>query len=184
MWVRLLNVASAVSLVAFLVLAALWARSLCHSEKIHIRSVTWPETNEVRTRFVGLSWYSNTLRLRMHYWPLTAEYFKKYGSLQRTRETFGYREGWTFTFLGEDNTRFMAPDPPGFSAKSWSKGDGDYNYVIAVRPWLPTLLAFILPVVWYVRYRKANYALSIWQFSLRELILTLTTASVFLALAS
>ena len=185
MWRCLFNVVAAVSLSISLVIAGLWARGPGHFEEIHIRHAKWPSQDEVHTYFLGFSWYSNTLRLRVAYLPLTASYFKKHGSavLERTRKMHGYRPGWGCAFIGENVTRFMAGHRPGFAAHKWTKGNGDLDLVLAVRPWLPTLLASVFPLAWLFHIRRARHPAHFWQFSLRELLITATVISVLLGVA-
>ena len=184
MWKCVFNGAAAISLVVCLVTSGLWARSLGHYEQISLRRTSSPNPGEVHTSTLVFRWYSNTLRLHFSYSPLTASYFEKQGEgvLERNRNTPGYRTGWKSSFAGENTTRFWEFPTPGFGFRHWSGGSGKWYLTLSVRPWLPTLIASVLPLAWYFRFRRASHR-HFWQFSLREMLVTATVFSAILGVA-
>ena len=185
MWKCVFNGAAAVSLAVCLVTAGLWARSFGHFEQIDLRRVSWPSPDEVQISDFSIRWYSNTLRFHTAYFPLAASYPEEHeeGVLERTPNTPYYRPGWKCSFIGEDHTRIMEVPTPGFGFRHQSGGSGKWFLTLSVRPWLPTLIASVLPLAWYFRFRRANRAYRVWQFSLREMLVMATVVSVLLGVA-
>ena len=171
------NGAAAVSLAVCLVTAGLWARSLGHFEQIDLRRYSWPNPDEVHISTLKVRWYSNTLRLHTSYSPLAASY------PTRTPNTSYYRPGWRCSFVGEPSTLYMEFPTPGFGFRHQSRGDGKWFLTLSVRPWLPTLIASVLPLAWYLRFRRANRSSHLWQFSLREMLVLATVIPVLLGVA-
>lgn len=185
MWKCVFNCAAAVSLAVCLVTAGLWARSLGHFEQISLSRASWPNPDEVYTNGLQVRWYSNTLRLHITHYPQAASYPEKHekGVLERTPNTPYYRPGWKGSFAGDDSTRMMEFPTPGFGFRHRSRGDGKWFLTLSVRPWLPTLIASVLPLAWCFRFRRANRSYHLWQFSLREMLVMVTVFSVILGVA-
>lgn len=144
------NVVSVFSLLVFLAVCALWARSLWHFEMVTLHDERWTSERERRSTYAGFAWFANTLRLEvtsLTYTPTAA------GS--RAADPPGLR----WAFVGEPETLLMNGYPPGFEAGRYSyyspKGR---RYVLAVRPWLPAALAAVLPVAWMGRRVRARRA--------------------------
>jgi len=178
---RLFDVAAALSLALCLVIAALWARSLGHFEMISFRYSRWPRANEVHTYSGFLGWYSNTFRCEVTYSPLEPRFFE--GMSDENVETFRKSQppGAYWAFVGDDGTMVMSSYRAGFAYRhtpyQTAVSNGDY-YILAVRPWLPTLLAAILPVFWMIQYRRRHGTL--WQFGVRELFIGVTVLAALL----
>lgn len=178
---RLFNILTAVSLVACLVSAGLWARSWGHWELIHVRYERWLQPNELVSYFAGFSWYSNTLRLEVKRLPYLPANFRGQSDEWLRTVRRDHPPGLRLDFIGDPTSRLMNFDPPGFSAGHYPYGIRGYNgdrWVLAVRPWLPTLLAAVLPAIWVCRYRRMRQAA--WQFGLRELFVVMTVFGVLL----
>jgi hypothetical protein len=126
------------------------------------------------------SWYSNTLRLRVIDSVLRPAHFDGW-SEKRLHDFRDQRPpGLRFAFAGEDVTLEMNGYRPGFDARYYPDTDrppayGD-QYVLAVRPWLPTLLSAALPLLWLYRYLNATS----WQFGLRQAFLAVSIFAVVL----
>lgn len=185
MWRKIFNFMTLVSLFACVLVGGLWARGLGHFEQVRCEYVNWSQSNEVHSYYLNISWYSDTLRLRLSCQSLTSSYFRKHGDdvLERTRTTYGYSPGWSYSFSGDDATRYFSPYRQGFTARYWASGNAGNprnGWILTVPPWLPTLLAAVLPVVWLFRYHKSRHPSQVWQFSLRELLITMTVFSVLL----
>ena len=167
---RLFALLSAVSLLLCVAAGALWVRSLGHFEQVRLQYARWPQPDEHEVFHLGFSWYSNTLRLELvhatrlpaHFRTMmlgrSAAWAEKWLKEHRAANPPGLRS----TFEGEDVTLEMNGYPPGFAARHFpysrdptSPGD---RWILSVRPWLPTLLAAVLPAVWVVRFRRARRA--------------------------
>ncbi len=179
---RLFDFAAALSLLLCLVCGALWARSLGHFERVDLRYARWRQADDVQSYFAALSWYSNTLRVEVISLPFGPAFFQGQpaANVQHFRDQHPRGARWEFN--GENITAVMNGYPPGYSAQhtpySTAGVTGD-RYVLAVRPWLPTLLAAVLPFAWLVFYcRRTRTG---WQFGLRDLFIALTLLSVLLA---
>jgi hypothetical protein len=185
MWKFLFNVAAAVSLAGCLVAAGIWARSLGHFEQISFSHTNKPNPDEAHISTLQVRWYSNTLRLHTSHSPLPASWVEKHGDglFERARNTPSYRTGWKFSFAGDDSTRFMEAPTPGFGLRHQSEGSGKWFLTVSVRPWLPTLIASVLPLAWYLRFRRANRSHHSWQFSLREMLVVVVVVSLLLGVA-
>ncbi len=185
MWKCVFNCAAAVSLAVCLVTAGLWARSLGHFEQITLRRTSRPNLHKAYTSILQVRWYLNTLRLHITYSPLPASYVEKHGEgvLERARNTPSYRTGWKCSFTGDDNTRLMEAPTPGFGFRHQSGGSGKWFLTLSVRPWLPTLIASVLPLAWYFRFRRANRSSHFWQFSLREMLVMVTVFPLLFGVA-
>jgi len=159
---RLFNIVTVASLLLCVASGALWMRSLGHFEQISMWHARWPSADEARTLYVGFSWYSNTLRLQVIRQRFDATYFRGW-PMERMAEFRRSRPpGMRWLFVGEHVTREMNGYPPGFAARRSPYGTGPVRpgeiSVLAVRPWLPTLLTAALPAVWLYRYGKARSA--------------------------
>lgn len=181
MWRCLFNVAAAVSLAVCLVTAGLWARSLGHYEQISLTRISKPNPDEAHTSSLHVRWYSNTLRLHIYHKPLPASWVEEHGEgrIERAR----YRTGWKCSFAGEPDTLVWSVPIPGFGFRHLSRADGIWSLTLSVRPWLPTLLASVLPLAWYFRFRRANRSSHFWQFSLREMLVMATVFPLLLGVA-
>lgn len=175
----LFGIAAAVSLTVCLATAGLWVRSLGHFEQISLSRTSMPSPDEARTSALMLRWYSNTLRLHTMHTSLPAATNGE-GVLARDRNTPSYRTGWKCSFAGEHVTRFWESPTPGFGFRHQSES-GRWFLTISVRPWLPTLIASILPFAWYFRSRKAKRS---WQLSLREMPVMPAVFSILLGIAA
>ena len=167
---RLFTLVAAVSLVLCVAAGAAWVRSLRHFEQVRLAYVRWPQPDEHQALHVGVSWYGNTLRLEVvHATRLPAFY----GNLMRGRSAEwsaewmkGHRAtnppGLRWSFEGDDVTAEMYGYPPGYAARHFRYSNDPANpgdrWILSVRPWLPTLLAAVLPAVWVYRFRKARRA--------------------------
>jgi hypothetical protein len=169
----LFHTAAAISLLLCLVSAAFWARSLGHFEMIHWRHNRWQHADGLEVHFASLSWYSNTFRGEWIHYPV--------GSIDLRGQYPQYRgqypPGSNWDFVGDETTREMNGFRTGFFARKFPYQTG-VRYEVTVRPWLPTLLAAILPVVWLIQYRRRHGVL--WRFGLRELLLSVTTIAALL----
>lgn len=159
---KLFNLAAAVSLALFVATVVLWVRSRGHLEQVRIRYARWPKADQSRRVHVIFSWYSNTLRLRVIDSALTPDHFR--GWSNERLDDFRERRppGLRVEFDGEDVTREMNGYRPGFAARYYPDTDrppayGD-QYVLAVRPWLPTLLSAALPAIWMYRFVRTRRA--------------------------
>ncbi|QDU57719.1 hypothetical protein Pan181_39410 [Aeoliella mucimassa] len=181
----LFNVAAAVSLAVCLVTAGFWARSLGHFEQISVSRISKPHPDEAHVSTWQVRWYSNTLRFHASHSPLPASDVEKQreGVSERAGNTPSYRTGWKYSFEGDDNTRFMEAPTPGFGLRHPSAGSGHWFLTLSVRPWLPTLIASVLPLTWYLRFRRANRSHRSWQFSLREMLVMVVVVSLLLGVA-
>lgn len=181
----LFNVAAAVSLGVCLVAAGIWARSLGHFEQISLSRTSKPNPDEAHLSTLQVRWYANTLRLHTSQSPLPASDVEKQadGALEPARNTPTYRTGWKFSFAGDDSTRFMEAPTPGFGLRHQSAGSGKWFLTVSVRPWLPTLIASILPFAWYLRFRGAKGSHHPWQFRLREMLVVMVVLSLLLGAA-
>jgi hypothetical protein len=163
----LFPIAAAMSLVLCLAFAALGARSLGHFERVDWRYNRW-RGNDLQTYFACLSWYSNTLRVEFIRVPI--------GQASLDYHAY-YPLGSRWSFVGDETTAEMNGYPAGFYARHDSYAVG-HAYVLAVRPWLPTLLAAILPAIWLIQYRRRHGTL--WRFGLRELLASITVIALLL----
>lgn len=160
---RLFNLVTAASLLLCVAVGGLWVRSLGHFEQFHIRYARWPKPEEGRRVYVIVSWYSNTLRLSVIDSAVVAAHFRDWSGDRLNHFRQRRPPGLHFAFDGEDVTREMNGYRPGFAAHFYPDTDrppayGD-QYVLAVRPWLPTLLLAVLPALWlhgFIKTRRAR----------------------------
>lgn len=158
---RLFTLCCALSLLCCVATCALWVRSLGHFERVDVRYARWPRADVLHNYYLGFSWYSNTLRLEVvsqSFAPSPADALAdRQVRLLRQQDPPGVR----WAFLGEDVTRVMNGYPPGFAAGHRPYGTagmaGDRRN-LAVRPWLPALLAAVLPALWTARLIKSRRA--------------------------
>jgi hypothetical protein len=160
---RLFNIATALSLLLCVALAALWVRSLRHFELVQVRYAHWPQADELHSCSLGFSWYSNTLRLQLIRVPFAPAHFRGRSDDRLRDFRVTHPPGLRWNFVGENVTRFMNGYAPGFAAGHYpytmgpaARGD---RSVLAVRPWLPALLTAVLPAAWLIRFRQARRAL-------------------------
>jgi hypothetical protein len=176
------NGAAALSLALCVLLAALWARSLGHFELVHWEHNRWQQANDLRHNTVSLAWYPRTFQLAVAQLQCDPEFFESYptSAVQDYREMFPAGSRWQFFF--REDSKF--PEKFGYGAgfhaehRSFRPQSADDRYVLSVRPWLPTLLAAILPAIWLIQYRRRRGLL--WQFGLRELLLSVTAMAALL----
>jgi hypothetical protein len=157
----LFHAATLLSLLLFVALAGLWVRSLGHFERVDLRYAHWSRADELHSTFVGFSWYANTLRLEVIHLPFGPAYFRDRTDAWTAWFRGQHPPGARWDFLGEDVTAVMNGCPPGFAAGHWpypTAGVIGDRWVLAVRPWLPTGLAAVLPAVWLVRRLRARRA--------------------------
>jgi hypothetical protein len=177
---RLLIITTAASAMLCLVSAGLWARSLGNFERLDLRYVRCPQPDELHTFYLGFSWYSNTFRLHLARRTYAPVHFRGKPEEWKTTLQSMYPRGLHCTFLDESITQFFSRDRPGFRARHYqdvpSEAYGD-RWMLAVRPWLPTLLTAALPTIWC--YRRLSAAS--WQFGLRQLLWTVSLLAVVLA---
>lgn len=180
---RLFNIVTVVSLAGFLAFAALWARSLGHFEMVDCRYASWPQRDELHRVYASFSWYSNTLCLEVIQESFLPSYFRNSSGDTIAGLFPSSPPGMQFGFVGRDTTLAMNGFPPGFTARHSPYGTtgvvGD-RWVLAVRPWLPTLVTLILPAIVIYRYRRAARLSASWQFGLRGMFVVMTALCVFL----
>jgi hypothetical protein len=155
---------------------------LGHFERVDLRAARWRQPDELYTYFVGCSWYSSTLRVELIRLPFLPSYFQGKSTAEVMQLRAYYPPGWRWEFLGENVTRMMNGYPPGFAAEHTPYATGGVTgdrWVLAVRPWWPTLLAAILPAIWLYRFRGAD-GRSRLQVSLRELLIAFTLLAAML----
>jgi hypothetical protein len=158
----LFSILCGLSLLLCVAFGALWWRSAGHFEQVDLRYAGWSEAEGVSTVFAGFSWYSSTLRLEVIRVPFTAGDLRgrPEGWVERLRETDPPGVRWAFQ--GEDVTLVMNGYPPGFEAGRWpypTAGVVGDRGVVAVRAWVPVVLAAVLPGVLgggFVRSRRAR----------------------------
>jgi hypothetical protein len=185
MWRLLFQIVTAASLVACLLFGGLWARSLRHFELVHLKYARWVGPEELVSYSAGFAWYSNTLRLEVIRLPFLPANFRGQSDEWFQVVQRDHPPGPRLDFIGDATSRLMNGYPPGFTAGHYPSGIPGYKsdrWVLAVRPWLPTLLAAVLPANWLVRRRMKRRA-PFWQFGLRELFVAITVVAVILGAA-
>ncbi len=159
---RLSNLVTVASLLLCVAAGTLWVRSLGHFEQVSIWHARWPRADDARTLFVGFSWYSNTLRLEVIRQRFGTSHFQAWTAQQRDVFRRGSPPGMRWSFGGDNVTWAMNGYPPGFAAERTPYGSGPirsgHRWVLAVRPWLPTMLTAVLPAIWLRRHGKARRA--------------------------
>jgi hypothetical protein len=159
---HLFTLCSAISLVLCVAMCVLWIRSLGYFEQMSVWHSRWVKADEAQTLYVGFSWYSNTLRLNVIRERFEPAYFRGWSAPLMTEFRRSRPPGMRWFFAGENVTRAMNGYFPGFTATSSPYGSGPIppgrSWVLAVRPWLPTLMAAVLPAIWLCRYAKARRA--------------------------
>src|SRR5688500_9461665 len=159
---RLFNIVTVASLLLCVAASALWVRSLGHFEQLSVWYARWPRADEARTLYIGFSWYSNTLRLKVIREGFVPASFGGLNAHQMEDFRRSRPPGVRWFFAGESVTRAMNGYPPGFTARHSPYGNGPirpgHNWVLAVRPWLPTGVTAVLPAIWLYRRGKARRA--------------------------
>jgi hypothetical protein len=159
---RLLTVLSFLSLLLFVAACALWVRSLRHFEMVQVRHASWPRADELHARYLGFSWYSNTLRLEVIRVTYLAAVFKGQPAASMAALRSNDPPGLRANLVGENETLLMNGYPAGFEVGHYPYGSGPAmpgdRWVLAVRPWVPALLTAVLPMVWVYRIRRARRA--------------------------
>lgn len=170
---RCFDFAAAISLFVFLLLGGLWARSLGHFEMVRYNYVHWLDADRFHQDYASLAWYSNTLRIEMR------THSEASGSSKTTVRQLP--PGTRLSFIAESVTQEMNGYPPGFYAQRgyhrllFAKQE---YFILSVRPWLPTLLAAILPALWFIQHRRRSGAG--WRFGLREMFIVTTVLALLL----
>ena len=157
----LFNIVAGASLVLCVAFAGLWARSINHFERVDLRYARWTRADEVNSWFAGFSWYSNTLRLEVIRLPFSPGHFRGRSDEWMTWFRKDHPPGARWAFLGEEVTGEMNGYPPGFEARHnpfRTAGVAGDAWVVAVRPWAPTLATAVLPGVWVWRFWRARRA--------------------------
>jgi hypothetical protein len=179
MWRRLFNGTTAASAMLCLVSGALWARSLGNFEGVNLNYVRCPRQDELHSIHIGFSWYSNTHRLILSRRTFSPAHFRgKSGEWLKSLH-LNYPTGLRLSFFGEYQSRFMNPRQPGFNVQHSQISSAQViedRWVFAVRPWLPTLLAALLPALWSFRRLRANS----WRFGLRQALLAVSASAITL----
>ena len=178
------NIAAAVSLILCLAGAALWARSVRHFEILHADYNRWRQPDGLQHYAVSLAWYPHTILLSVNREQCAPKFFASFDSkgIAEYRKIFPAGSSWHF-FREDSGFSSKFGYPSGFHAehRSFRPLADDDRYLFSVRPWLPTLLAAILPAIWLIQYRRRRGVL--WKLGLRELLLSLTTVAVLLGAA-
>lgn len=173
----LFHVTAAVSLLSCLIFGGLWARSAGHFEMVTLRYVRWPQETEMRAVFAELTWYGTTLRLAVKRDALGPEGMRT--AKQQQTYLAQVPPGLIADFAGEVTTSTFNAYPEGFQFQrsvSAVPGYSRSSTILSVRAWLPTLLAAVLPAIWFVRYRRRQGTL--WRVGLRELFVVVTLIAV------
>lgn len=180
---RLFIFASAASAVLFTVSGAMWARSLGHFERIDVRYNRSARADELHCYYLGFAWYSNTFRVHIARRRFEPSHFQGQSQQWLSSLRASYPLGLKLAFLGEDVTQVMNGYPPGFAAyhrrDAPGKAVGD-QWILAVRPWLPTLVTAVTPAIWLWRRLRARS----WQFGLRHLLFGVLLLAVALAVVT
>jgi hypothetical protein len=159
---RLITLCSAASLLLCVAVCVLWVRSLGHFEQVSVWHARWARADEAQTLYVGFSWYSNTLRLKVIRERFEPAYLRGFSAARVDKLRISRPPGTRWSFAGDSVTRAMNGDFPGFAARSSPYGSNPirpgHRWVLAVRPWLPALMTSVLPAVWLYRYAKARRA--------------------------
>jgi hypothetical protein len=167
---RLFTFCSAVSLLLCVAVCAGWVRSLAHFEIVTVRYERWPRADDHRSTFLGVSWYSNTLRFELICTHRPPAHFALVLRTRTAAETAKWLKehqavhppGLRAAFDGDDVTGVMNGFPPGYAAGHFPYGTGmgatGERWVLSVRPWLPALATALLPAVWVYRFRKTRRA--------------------------
>lgn len=173
----LFELSAATTLLLCLIFGGLWARSVRHFEMVTLRHVRWPHETEMRAEFAELTWYGTTLRLEVKRDVLGPE------GMRTAKQQQTYRAqippGLIADFAGEVTTATLDSYSEGFQYQqsvSAVPGYSRSSTVISVRAWLPTLLAAVLPAIWFIQYRRRQGTL--WRVGLRELFVVVTLVAV------
>jgi hypothetical protein len=151
----------AVSLLLFTATTALWIRSLGHFEIVHMRYARWPQSEEPHGTYFSFSRYSNTLRAEVNRTHLMPAYFASHAD----PSSQGFRAidppGMHWYFAGDRTTRIMNSYDAGYAARHYAytaPADTEDIWLLAVRPWPPTFLTAVLPMIWLIRFRQSRRA--------------------------
>lgn len=163
------GLAAAVSLLLCLLFGGLWARSVGHEEVVFVRYDHWTEGKDLQFWDLRVGWFYSTLRLEIFTNRIRDE-DEPSDLMKAIREQTP--PGLTWNFIGETTRWDLRDFSPGFAYQRTSSPPTLTEIGISVRPWLPTLLAAVLPAIWFVRYRQRQGTL--WRFGLREVFALVT----------